>query len=91
MSYTDFVGFVLRCLPKYGLRYHAWTEREAATLEAIITDVRARSSEYSSIAELTSYMENTYGLIVPFAWGTYSEPYFRNWYQLNQAKEVKND
>lgn len=82
LSYIDFVSFVLRSLSNYRRRYHNWTDDQERVLSCVIGEIKCYSQEVSDIQSLIEYMDISFGIYVPFAWGTYSEPDFHNWYNL---------
>lgn len=91
LTYDQFVKFVLRMLPNYKLRYHVWTKREQAVLDEVVFCVRMLSSCYTDIQSFTAALEVEFGLMVPIAWGTYSEPYFKNWHRLHRTWNLIGD
>lgn len=68
-------------------RFHNWTDYD----DKVLNDILRRMEEFiylvhddvndESVTWLLRQFENHFGLVLPSSWGTYTDVYFKNWYQ----------
>lgn len=82
------LDFVVKSTKNWKNRFHNWSEHD----EKVLNDISRRMDEYiylvhddvndDSVTWLLSQFERSFGLVLPFAWGTYTDVYFMNWHEL---------
>lgn len=83
------LDFVVKSTKNWKHRFHNWSAHD----EAVLDDILRRMDEFiflvhddvndESVTWLLRQFELNFGLVLPFAWGTYTDVYFKNWHQLS--------
>jgi hypothetical protein len=95
IPFEDFVEFLrksLRCWPR---KFHNWTDREQKVFEQVCSRVEdfiyLEESTSRQIGEVMDGIEKGLDIVVPIAYGTFSDIYFKNWSLLVKNWDLEYD